>query len=301
MQLSSEAIDLRPKRLCVFAHYDPHGLVDPHVQFLLAALHAICDELIFVSTAGATQSYLDSLCLPASKIITRPNVGLDFYSWKLGLESARPATFDEIVLCNDSVYGPLFPLADVLKEMRHRSCDFWGITDNLQIHYHLQSYFLVFKADVIRSRAFETFWRTVQPLVNKQEVISRYEAGLTSWLMKNDFKPAAYFKPKLSDLLKANTIALKKARWASMKEANKVQTFLETYKNCRKSRKLNKTHYFWLEMVHQKAPFLKIELLKTNPERREISEVLPEIQNASTYPVTLIRQHQKRIGGIPYT
>src|SRR5436190_23925640 len=115
----------RPRRLCVFAHYDESAMVDPHVRYLLAGLRTVCDQLIFVSTSAITPTYLDSLTLPISKALIRQNVGFDFYGWKLGLDASPLCDFEEIIICNDSVYGPLFPLPGVFEEMSRRRCDFW--------------------------------------------------------------------------------------------------------------------------------------------------------------------------------
>ena len=48
------------------------------------------------------------------------------------------------MLANDSVYGPLFDLKEILARC-DASADIWGMTDNRAGGYHLQSYFLLFR------------------------------------------------------------------------------------------------------------------------------------------------------------
>ena len=48
--------------------------------------------------------------------------------------------------------------------VKNIKCDFWGITDSSEINYHLQSYFLVFKKNVIQSNTFKIFWDGVKIL-----------------------------------------------------------------------------------------------------------------------------------------
>ncbi|WP_439107106.1 rhamnan synthesis F family protein [Congregibacter sp.] len=36
--------------------------------------------------------------------------GYDFMSYRLGIEQLFLAAFDELLLCNDSVYGPVYTL-----------------------------------------------------------------------------------------------------------------------------------------------------------------------------------------------
>jgi len=176
--------------------------------------------------------------------------------------------------------------------MSERSCDFWGITDNSQFNFHLQSYFLVFRSTVTRSGVFEEFWKDVRPLKRKQDVISSYEIRLSPLLMNERFEACVYFESTYSDVINTNKIALVKAARSLLRTRGSVNAFLEAYGN---HRTLNKPHYFWREMIRRKAPFVKIELLKLNPNQQEIEGVLPEIQRVSSYPVTLIENHLRRI------
>jgi lipopolysaccharide biosynthesis protein len=283
-------MSLTPKRLCIFAHFDASGLVDPHVRFALEQLAAVCDKIVFVTTSGATQAQLDALQLPASQVITRPNSGFDFCSWKAGLDAVAVDEFDELVLCNDSVYGPLFPLRDLFDGMSRQRCDFWGITSGLQYGYHLQSYFLVFKRSVIRSSAFSEFWLAVRPLATKQDVILAYEVRLTRHLIEAGFRPQACFKSRRRDYLK-------RSFWHLGENGKDLGTLKEALRIYRRGPQLNKTLYFWNEMIDRKVPFVKIELLRTEHHRQELKKVMSQVERSSKYPVSLILDHQRRIGG----
>ena len=43
-------------RVCLFAHYDPHGIVDPYVFHYLAQLRGLDADILFVSTASSLRS-----------------------------------------------------------------------------------------------------------------------------------------------------------------------------------------------------------------------------------------------------
>jgi hypothetical protein len=49
-------------------------------------------------------------------------------------------------------------------------CDSRGITDNDEFGRHLQTYFMVFRRQVIQAACFMDFWRSVLPLNDKQQV-----------------------------------------------------------------------------------------------------------------------------------
>jgi hypothetical protein len=89
-----------PRRAFVVAHYDPAGRVAWNLRDLVAHL-ATLGRVIFVSTnldENAARS------LPAGvQVITRPNEGYDFYSYKRGIEAlGDPRAFDEVVILNSS-------------------------------------------------------------------------------------------------------------------------------------------------------------------------------------------------------
>ena len=95
------------KRALIFAHYDRDGVIDPHVQYALQCYREVVNCLIVVSTSATALP--ESIAQHVDQFISRPNKGYDFCSWKKGMESLGDyRQFDEIICCNDSVYGPLF-------------------------------------------------------------------------------------------------------------------------------------------------------------------------------------------------
>ena len=275
------------KRLGIFAHFDVHGRVDPHVCYLVRSLAATCERVVFVTTSEAPVAYLETLNLPVHKIISRQNLGLDFCSWQVGLRNSPDwIHFDEVVLCNDSIYGPVFPLNEMFTKMEGNNCDFWGITLNSEVEFHLQSYFLVFKKNAIVSSVFHDFWRDLVALDDKNEVISRYEVGLTQKLRDAGLVAGYYFKHD------AVRLVIKHIYWHFR---SKPRDLIQLWSVLRKLSRRNPTHYMWLDMLQQRMPFVKVELLRDNPRRMDISSLLDELKNRTDYPVQLISDHLSRV------
>ena len=69
----------------------------------------------------------------------RENKGLDVWAYKTALDSygwARLAEFDEIVMTNSTLMGPVRPLQEMFDAMwENQDLDFWG----LSIHHGAQS------------------------------------------------------------------------------------------------------------------------------------------------------------------
>ena len=198
------------KRLVCYAHFDDKGELKPFVKHSIAQMKEVCHTIAFVSNSILSDSdinYLNNIC---DYVKINDNVGYDFYMWKTALNAINYKGYDEVILMNSSVFGPLYGIGPMLYEMSYRKCDFWGMTECFQIRPHIQSYFLVFKKPVVESDAFALFWNCVMPYHNKHLVVLKYEIGLSQWLIESGFMAEAYFSfVKIGDYCRKNKIKLR--------------------------------------------------------------------------------------------
>jgi lipopolysaccharide biosynthesis protein len=166
----------------------------------------------------------------------KENVGLDFGMWRHALERVDLGAWDELVLANSSVFGPLTPLARAFERMAPSDCDFWGMTNNHELAPHIQSYFLVFRRAALASTAFGRFWQGVLPYESKWQITLSYEVGLTTYLVENGLRPA----------LVAPVEELPVPFW-------------------RRDVVGNPTCRFPVLLLEEGVPFVKVELLRENP------------------------------------
>ena len=291
--LSGSILYLNNNRAIVFVHYDKDDIIDEYVYKYLNELQKISSYLLFLSTSKLQDKDIKKLSTYCHDVIIRENVGYDFMSYKIGLEHFNYKEFDEIVICNDSVYGPFYSLKQLFEKMSRSQCDFWGITDNTDISYHLQSYFLVFKKNVIQSKVFKEFWDSVAILDSKDDIIRKYEIGLTKILLASGFSSDIYTKFQPTNRQIVFTF-LKKL--TPMKIWNKLQDIVREKNQIKRVGKINNTHYFWKELlVCEKSPFIKIELLRDNPMKIDINNWEEVIYSISDYDTMLIRKHLTRM------
>ena len=222
---------MRPD-VAVFCHYDRAGLVRPDTLRFLGELQAAGFSVVVVSNSGLKQP--DVLSSVADHVLTRRNIGLDFCAWRMAmrrLDLPRTGT-RRILLVNDSVYGPLVPLAPLLAQMDPDQADLWGMTDSEELGWHLQSYFLLAGPALIHSDLWRRFWRGVVPLPLKRWMIARYEIGLSRLVTKAGFQARALFP------------------YAARVADGAVR---------------NPALGAWRELLAAGFPFLKRELLRDNP------------------------------------
>ena len=313
------------KKVCIFAHYDKHDQVDDYVLYYLEKLREITHEIIFVSTSELKEKERQKLVPFCTKIITRKNQGYDFMSWKIGMKEIDLRRYQELILCNDSCYGPVHDLKPIFDRMTQKKCDFWGITESYEYGLHLQSYFLVFSRKVFLSRFFKRFWNKV--VVHPKELVCvRYEVGLSKWLFSKKFIGIPYIDAvSLLEMVQERPFLFPKEKGTPLKtfledfakmikdlfdtsEVWVLLAFLKKYVReveCKLSRNLSKrnnpTHLLWKETMLRGSPFLKIELVRDNPVHADIRFLPTLLKQYSTYNPELIKKHLERIKGVSWT
>lgn len=265
------------RRLCVFANFSPNSVIHEYVLFYLDALHKEGFDIIFVSTSPSLpQVEIEKLRPFVHKAVVRDNVGYDFASYKTGLYHAGIdlGDYDELLLTNDSCYGPLFPLGNVFKKMRKENYALWGIADNYEHSYHLMSYFLVFSKSSFMSPQFNSFWAAVItfPPQSKERIIQQYEIGLSRLFILAGNKVGAYCA--FEDVV--NLPSLSDKRESELFLSHRATSYCAS------------VHYFWREIiVHKEFPFIKADVVRKNPTRSRVLD-WSNIVEKTDYPVRLI-------------
>ncbi len=256
------------KHVAIFVHYDKQGRVHDYVLTYLQALRDAGRTIIFITNSpkfpDREREKLQEVC---AQIFWRKNKGYDFGAYADGLKTLGDlSVFSSITLCNDSAYGPLFPLKDVYKKMNPDTSDVWGLTDSWDTAHHLQSYFLVFHNAALVHPAFQKRWQNYIHVPSKSWVIRKHEIGLAGELRKAGLRAQAVFPYRvlLGDF------------FDRMGDANVLdnKTLLTTHRNFLKriyehaehGAPLNVTHFFWDRLIVKfRYPFIKKEILQGNP------------------------------------
>ncbi len=268
------------EHLCVFSHYDRDDRIDDYVVYYLEQLYSLGCETVLVSTSKTLDgTSMDKARPYCRRIIVRENRGYDFGSWKVGLQDVgNLSSYNTLVLANDSVYGPIRDLKDVFHEMRSHGYAAWSITDSLEIRYHLQSYFLVLEKAVLDSPEFADFWDNLPSYSFKRSVIWNCEIGFSQRLLRAGFALGAL------------------CAYGKLREEH-LDAVLSTEKQQHLSGPVNPSHRLWRLLAKSyRCPFLKVDLLRDNPENLEdVNQWSAVIQESSHYDTDLIRHHLARM------
>jgi len=181
-------------RVAIYVFYDKDGIVDGYVTVMLQALKTVCSKLVVVCNGIVNDEGKEQLESVTPDVVIRENEGFDAWAYKAGMEYIgwdNLVEYDELVLLNDTVFGPIYPFQTMFEEMAEKNLDFWGITKHGEsANYngltrdgmfpeHIQTYFLAISKSMLSSAEFRGYWDKLRNLKSWNETVSFIEAQLT--------------------------------------------------------------------------------------------------------------------------
>lgn len=195
-------------KLGIFLTYDADGVVDDYIPYLLNDINRHLDRLVIVVNGILNAEGRKKLERISSDIYVRENIGFDFCAWKdaminyIGFPKIRE--YDQLVLFNDSFFGPLRSFKEVFDEMDDRNLDFWGLTVHGEVNTvkdlcpygyrprYIQTYFMAFNKRIINDYSFQNYWTNIPVYTTFQEVAEKCSAVLTKYFEDMGFSWGVY-------------------------------------------------------------------------------------------------------------
>lgn len=288
------------RSLALYAHFTPHGGVSEMVLWQLREYARLGFRIIFISAAPSIdRSAWEEVRRVTELVLHRRNYGLDFGAWSDTLNtvghSAEP--WDELLLVNDSVLGPIHPLDMTIERMRAAGEGLFGMTESVQHAPHLQSYFLLARG-VAATADTISFLRTVRLSASKHRLIQSCEIGLSRHMRALGHQVAALWSyaemERAIVASEAETAALEAMLPGLAKQplpAGPARPL--AMRRALLDFPLNPVHHFAGLLLRQFAfPFLKTELVLRNPARSpEAVDWRELIPSGSPVPPRLIADH----------
>ncbi len=192
------------KRLGVFVLCDPQGIVSECTKVLLDGIKLCLNELIIIVNGFLNEDAKNELADYSSNVYFRENIGFDAGAYKDLFLSYRSDEnwdkWDEILLFNDSFYGPMRPFREVFSRMEKEPVDFWGLIKHPggekilgeEVSPHIQSFFLVCRKKLFTDVAFTEFWKQLDYPTDYLEAVRDFEIGFSYYFMKRGYVANGY-------------------------------------------------------------------------------------------------------------
>ena len=194
-----------PRRLVIYFFYDKRGIVDRYVPYFLKDLKENAEEIMIVSNGEIEPDGRKQL-EQYGKIFVRENKGFDVWAYKEALEQygwERLEQYDEVIMMNSTIMGPVFPLKETFDKMDTKDVDFWGLTEYYEqnvdpsgccmygyIPDHIQSHFIACRRSLVQSEEFHKYWDEMQMIHTYWEAVGKHEMIFTKYFRDLGFKSA---------------------------------------------------------------------------------------------------------------
>lgn len=191
------------ERLLIYSLYDKDGIVDKYVEYILNKIEPYVNEIAVIVNGKLSvdgRHKLDNI-KKIKKIIVRENEGFDIWGYKTGMESygwEKLSDFDEIILMNDTIYGPVDSFDEMFSTMDKKNVDFWGITlrnnkeNKMTEDGYIQSYFTAIRKHMIQSYDFQKYWDDLPELNIDNDVVLKHECLFTKKFQDYGFSWEVY-------------------------------------------------------------------------------------------------------------
>lgn len=209
------------KRIGIFFFYDASGIVDEYVSYYLINLKQFVTTLVCVVNGKLTVDGRKSLESVCDQVLVRENSGYDSAAYRYAIESIgydELKRSDELILCNFTCFGPIFPFDEMFQKMDNIIADFWGIQkyprneiviDPIQktpyVPEHVMSYFMVIRNRMLSSPDFKTYWDTLEIAKTYAEAVCVNELRFTPYFHNRGFKSAVYMPEETFDYISENS------------------------------------------------------------------------------------------------
>jgi lipopolysaccharide biosynthesis protein len=250
----NEPGDLTGRNVCLFVTYDRTGRITPHVY-----LHAKAwaergyDVVLLVALDDLITFDSTQDTKLFSGVMLRQNAGYDFGAWAAGIRALPSlSNAQSLVTLNDSIYGPMRGFDELVHRLCEAPADVVGLTESFDICRHFQSFLLVFNSGALQSEVFWEFWKSVR-LGDRAHVIDSYELTLAKRMESGGLTTMALFPGDPHRLG-------------------------------------NPTIDHWRRLIRGGFPYIKVQLIRENPRRKDISD-WPDIVAAHGYDTSVIFDH----------
>jgi lipopolysaccharide biosynthesis protein len=255
--------------IAVVAHYDYISKFSDSFCVTVNTLLIECSLVIVVSTSPKCP--VSPWATDRVMVISRPNIGYDFFSYKVGIDLAVNFQPQTLILTNSSyvvTHSTRFLGAIRMSIELSKINGLVGFTSSRQHYRHLQSYFFCLNSSVFKANFFQSWVDEIWPVDSKLALIQKYELSFTRIVEKNGFAATAIFQTTISECFFA-WIKFVRAR-SREKRSHGLMALL---KPCQFNPTLAQA-----VLVSKQIGIAKIECLTKNPDRINLLDLYSTVE-----------------------
>ncbi len=195
-------------RFLVYFFFDKDGKVDRYIDYMLQEMSKCVRDILIISNGNISDDGKKVFEKYTDRIVERENKGFDVGAYKDALNIVgweNLCEYDEVILMNYTIMGPVYPLQIMFDSMDERDIDYWGPTISHKTDFdpfgtvpfgylpdHIQTHFLAIRNTLLVSKAFRDYWRKMPLIESYQQSVGRHEAYFTKHFADMGYKWDVY-------------------------------------------------------------------------------------------------------------
>lgn len=182
------------KKVILYSSYQTGDTLPGYVRFALKHLaETDFDVVLLTNKRELSADTLQFLNQNGIKLFLTENRGYDFGMWRryLQQQAKNNATYDTILLVNDSIVYFQNNFAHFIKQAEENSADVVALTDSTEFKPHLQSFFLYIKQPALGTFYLHLFETPEQ--ASFYDVVHRLEIRLSEKFQEDEITMASLF------------------------------------------------------------------------------------------------------------
>lgn len=205
----------RPRRIAMYVIYDKDGILDRFRKYYLQELRKEVDTIVGVVSGTLTPESRDELAELTDDFFVRENKGLLAGGWVDGIAHIgwdTLAEYDELLMLNDSFFGPFYPLSEMFEAMEQSDADFYGSMKNFEEKTYTAiagrpmkgghfmgsiCYFYVIRSKLLHSSEFKAYWSRMPEIKEDWDTYFFAEIDFYQYVKDAGFRIDAYQSDKL--------------------------------------------------------------------------------------------------------
>ena len=209
-QSAIKKIKAHPKRIAMYVIYDKDGILDGFRKYYLQELRKVVNCIVAVVSGNLTDESTAELQELCNDVYFRENKGLLAGSWIDGIAHIGWEIldqYDELLMLNDSFFGPFYPIEELMDAMEKSKADFYGATKNFEERNYTNfagrplkhgyfrgsiSYFYVIKSNLLHSKEFKEYWSELPEIKEDWDTYFYAEIDFYDYVRDNGFTVDAF-------------------------------------------------------------------------------------------------------------
>lgn len=195
-------------RILIYYFYDRDGKVDRYVEKVLSSMSDYVRDIVVISGVNLSDESRETLRKFSDRIIVQEGIGFDVNVYGFAFNQIGWPNFvnyDEVILMDYSLMGPINSLSDMFDTMSKRDLDFWGISIGHAVEFnptitnsygeysdYILSNFLVIRNTMLVSKVFRKYWKDSSNIISERKAVGLYESYFTQYFADKGYKWQAY-------------------------------------------------------------------------------------------------------------